>query len=227
MIADLFVLFNLSIVALLDIRESLDFGLQKGSQVWPVIFEFLDTELHVLKLLSLDILQVILSHLFVDFKRFLQLCAISLRFFADRRALLLEVFVHFGGIDVFLEAATRLASLPSCITAALRWAASCLAALHLSLLDAVFDLAVDHWFAVSRQHKAVLVDLDLGSVTCSDNELARSVILAWDFDTSAFIIAVKLICLDLSSLLLGSCLSPLSKPFLHLVFEDSITILVK
>ena len=56
MIADLFVLFNLSVVALLDIRESLDFGLQKGSQVWPVVFEFLDTDLHVLKLLSLDIL---------------------------------------------------------------------------------------------------------------------------------------------------------------------------
>jgi len=104
----------------------------------------LDTKLHVLKLLLLDILQVILSHLFVDFKRFLQLCAISFGLFTDRRALLLEVCVHFGGINVFLETATRMTSLP-----AFGWAASSLAALHLSLLDAVFDLTVDHRFAVS------------------------------------------------------------------------------
>ena len=170
-------------MALLNILKDVDLLLEEAFEVSPVVLQFLNIDVHILQLLPLDALQIVLAHLLVDIEDLVQLTTLAFGLLALSHALVHEIAVHLGGIDIFLETATGHASVlftrsstPKCfLISAARGTA-----FELAILDPVFHLAVDHTLTAGHNHESLSVSLDLAFELWRDFKVAIFVKLTLD-----------------------------------------------
>ena len=170
-------------MALLDILKNINLLLKEAFEVSPVVLQLLNVHVHIFQLLTLDAFQVIFAHLLVHLEDLVQLTTLAFSLLALCHALVHEIAVHLGGIDILLKTATGHASALftrsstlECSLLSAAWGA----AFELTRLNLVFHLGVDHALTAGHHHKALSISLDLAFELGRDLEVAIFVKLALD-----------------------------------------------
>ena len=169
-------------MALFDILKTINLFLKEAFEVSPVVLQPLKIDVHIFEFLPLDALQVVFAHLLVHLKDLVQLTTLAFSLFALGYTLVHEVAVHLGWVDIFLETATRHASILFTGISTLKRSliSSRGAAFELAALDFALHLGVDHTLATSHHHEALRVNVDLASHLGRDLEVAIFIKLTLD-----------------------------------------------
>ena len=170
-------------MALFDVLKYINLLLKESFEVSPVVLQLLNVHVHIFQLLPLDALEVIFAHLLIYVKHLVQLTTLAFGLLALSHALVHEIAVHLGGIDIFLETATGHASVlftRSSTPKSFFISAARGTAFELAVLNPVFHLAVDHTLTAGHDHESLSVSLDLASELWRDLEVAIFIKLTLD-----------------------------------------------